>query len=84
MTLDYARRSFAERGDVIAAAAHFGRSLLEEAHSRCAIRREWVLNEKGLAARAGLGALDAVIGRLGTGADDLTEAADQIERALAR
>lgn len=84
MTLDHARRSFAERGDVVGAAAHLGRSLLEEAHSRCAKRRDWVLNEKGLAARGGLEAMSHVLGNLGTTNADLTFAAEQVERELKR
>jgi hypothetical protein len=82
MTVDYARRSFAERGDVVGTAAHLGRAILEEAHSRCAQRRQWVLNEKGLAERAGLQGLHRVLGELGTTAADLTHTVDRIEREL--
>ncbi len=44
----------AARGDARAAAALLTRADLEEAHARMAERGEWVLNEKGLLARAGL------------------------------
>lgn len=43
-----------QRGDDMLAAANRARSLVEEAHARMAERGEWVLNEKGLLARAGL------------------------------
>jgi len=51
-------RSYAQqhaaRNDDRAAAALLTRADLEEAHARMAERGEWVLNEKGLLARAGL------------------------------
>ena len=51
-------RGYAEqhtaRGDTRAATAVLTRADLEEAHARMAERGEWVLNEKGLLARAGL------------------------------
>lgn len=84
MTLEYARRSFTSRADVVATAAHCGRAILEEAHSRCAARREWVLNEKGLVGRAGLEDLGRIVASLGTSAAELTHATDLIERELAR
>ena len=43
-----------KRGDDMLAAANRTRALVEEAHARMAERGEWVLNEKGLLARAGL------------------------------
>ena len=42
------------RGDLRAAEAVLTRADLEEAHARLAERGEWVLNEKGMLARAGL------------------------------
>ena len=51
-------RNYAEshraRGDERAAAALETRADIEEGHARMAERGEWVLNEKGLLARAGL------------------------------
>ena len=44
----------AKRGDDMLAAANRTRALIEEAHARMAEQGEWVLNEKGLLARAGL------------------------------
>lgn len=41
-------------GDEAVALANLARGLIEEAHSRLAARREWLLNEKRAAERAGL------------------------------
>jgi hypothetical protein len=43
-----------QRGDVAVALANAVRALFEEAHSRMAAERRWVLNEKGLVPEAGL------------------------------
>jgi hypothetical protein len=60
MTLDYAQRAYDNRGDAVVAGGNLARAIIEESHSRLAARREWVLNEKGIAARAGL---DAIVAR---------------------
>jgi hypothetical protein len=82
MTLNYARRAFGSTGDVVGTAAHVGRAVLEAAHGRLAARKEWVLNEKRLAERAGLAELGSVIGRLGTSPDELVRAVDVVDGAL--
>jgi hypothetical protein len=56
-SLWYAAAALERRGDVPLGLANASRGLIEAAHSRLAARREWVLNEKGIVARAGLGAL---------------------------
>jgi predicted nucleotidyltransferase len=53
-SLSYAMRALGDRGDVTVAFANAVRAVLEEAHSRMAARKQWVLNEKGLADAAGL------------------------------
>ena len=58
-TLEYAR-ALARRGDTVAAAGQTAKAILEEAHARLCERREWVLNEKRLVERAGLGSLNAL------------------------
>jgi hypothetical protein len=58
-TLDYAH-ALARRGDTVAAAGQAAKAILEEAHARLCERREWVLNEKRLVERAGLGSLNAL------------------------
>ena len=61
MTIDVGARPAAARGDRISATGLLAQAVLMEAHSRLAARKEWVLNEKGLAVRAGLAMLaDAV------------------------
>ena len=58
LTLGYARAAL-DRGDMAVATGNVVRAVFEESHSRLAQRGEWALNEKGLAERAGLGALVA-------------------------
>jgi hypothetical protein len=55
LSLDYAARSLQRRGDPAVAMANATRGLIEAAHSVLAYRHQWVLNEKGIVARAGLG-----------------------------
>ena len=45
----------AERHDAVMEQAQRARAAIEEAHAVLAERGEWVLNEKGLLARAGIG-----------------------------
>jgi predicted nucleotidyltransferase len=53
-SLRYGEVAFRERGDVTVAMANTARGIIEAAHGRLAERKEWVLNEKGIADRAGL------------------------------
>jgi predicted nucleotidyltransferase len=53
-SLSYAIGALRDRGDVTVALGNAVRAVLEEAHSRMAARKEWVLNEKGLVGAAGL------------------------------
>ncbi len=53
-SLSYGTTALRYRGDVAVALANAVRAVLEEAHSRMAAQRRWVLNEKGLAEAAGL------------------------------
>ena len=53
-SLWYAGAALRTRSDVPVGLANATRGLIEAAHSRLAARREWVLNEKGIVARAGL------------------------------
>ena len=63
LTLSYAEAALRRRQDAVTAAGNLARAIVEESHARLAARREWVLNEKGLAARAGLGHLADSIAR---------------------
>lgn len=49
----------AERGDVTGVAAQAAKAVLEAAHARACLARHWILNEKGLVERAGLGVVHA-------------------------
>jgi Polymerase beta, Nucleotidyltransferase len=54
-SLNYAGSALRNRGDVAVALGNASRGLIEEAHSRLAYQKQWVLNEKGIVHRAGLG-----------------------------
>jgi len=56
--------------------------VLCEAHSRVAARKEWVVNEKGLAEKAGLGAVAQSIGAIGTTPAELLGACDAVGAAI--
>ncbi|HZQ86353.1 MAG TPA: nucleotidyltransferase domain-containing protein [Acidimicrobiales bacterium] len=80
--LDYTRRACAATGDVVATAGNLSRTVLCEGHSRMAARREWVLNEKGLAEKAGLGAVASALGALGTTVESLLRACDEVGTSI--
>jgi predicted nucleotidyltransferase len=62
LSAGYARKAWEQRGDATVAIANGSRALLELAHSRAALSRRWVLNEKGLVRASGLGDLgDALV-----------------------
>jgi predicted nucleotidyltransferase len=65
------------RGDVTAAMANLGQSVLSAAQARLAAAGEWALNEKGIVDRAGLGDAHAAI----SGAD-LGDAIENVSRLL--
>jgi len=54
-SLDYGGSVLRSSADAAVAVANAARGLIEAARARLAERREWVLNEKGMAVRAGLG-----------------------------
>jgi hypothetical protein len=72
-TLEHARAR-ARRGDVVGAAGHAARAVIEEAHARLCERRLWAFNEKRIVERADLahlsGAFEADVDRI---ASDLRE-----------
>jgi predicted nucleotidyltransferase len=57
LSLDGAEQHHLARGDTVLATGCLVRALVEEAHARLAAGAEWVLNEKGILARAGLDAV---------------------------
>lgn len=61
----------ARLADAVCCAGMLIDAILCTAHARLAWRREWVLNEKRLVQRAGLGALQSVLARPGTTIEEL-------------
>jgi hypothetical protein len=57
LSIGYALKALEQRGDTTVALANGSRALIELAHSRAALSRRWVLNEKGLVGASGLGNL---------------------------
>ena len=55
-SLGYASAALGNHGDVAVALANASRGLIEASHSVLASQEQWVLNEKGIVARAGLAA----------------------------
>ncbi|MER6709509.1 MULTISPECIES: nucleotidyltransferase domain-containing protein [unclassified Streptomyces] len=63
-TLAYAKAGHAPRGSVTQVAGAIALAATQTAHAVLAARGEWVTNEKGLVARAGLGEVDALVASL--------------------
>jgi len=69
-SLDQARAR-AARGDVVGTAGQTAKAVVEAAHAIACTRRQWVVNEKRLVDRAGLGALHAAFAHVPAGPDPL-------------
>jgi len=74
-------RMRAARADVVGAVAQASKAVIEEAHARLCERREWVLNEKRIVERAGLGEAHATFAR--GPRDQLDAWVDEVARAIA-
>jgi hypothetical protein len=74
----YTAAAHAERGDVTAAVANMARAVITEAQALLAERRRWVLNEKGIVERAGLGDADDVLLDPGGTPEELRVSVDRI------
>ncbi|MEU6684946.1 nucleotidyltransferase domain-containing protein [Streptomyces sp. NPDC046832] len=83
-TLAYARAGHAPKNAVTQVAGAIALAATQTAHAVLAARGEWVTNEKGLVARAGLGEVDAVLRGLTDGPDALARAVAHTESLLAR
>ncbi|MEU0998957.1 nucleotidyltransferase domain-containing protein [Streptomyces tibetensis] len=83
-TLAYAKAGHAPKGAVTQVAGAIALAATQTAHAVLAARGEWVTNEKGLLARAGLRQVDAVIGDLTDDPAALTRAVTDTETLLAR
>lgn len=82
LTLAYAEKAYATMGDPIGVAGALARAIMEEGHARLAARGEWVLNEKRLAARAGLAHLRPILASVGYDAPALSAAIAAVRTAL--
>jgi predicted nucleotidyltransferase len=80
-SLTYAE-SVAARGDVTGCAAQLARAVVAVAHARLAGRGEWALNDKGIAARAGLAGAGIVLSTLGTTPAQLGRAVAEVRALL--
>ncbi|MFJ7180594.1 nucleotidyltransferase domain-containing protein [Streptomyces massasporeus] len=83
-TLAYARAGHAPKNAVTQVAGAIALAATQTAHAVLAARGEWVTNEKGLVARAGLAEVDAVVGDLTGGPAALARAVTDVETLLAR
>ncbi|MFD9074173.1 nucleotidyltransferase domain-containing protein [Streptomyces lasiicapitis] len=85
MTLQYAKSSYAPRGQATETAGAIATAALQTAHAVLAARGEWVTNEKRLLRQAGLRGVDDVLAGLRPRPDALAQAiADAEALFLAR
>ncbi|MFD7242828.1 nucleotidyltransferase domain-containing protein [Streptomyces massasporeus] len=82
-TLAYARAGHAPKNAVTQVAGAIALAATQTAHAVLAARGEWVTNEKGLVARAGLAEVDAVVSDLTGGPAALARAVTDVETLLA-
>jgi hypothetical protein len=75
-------RMRAERGDIVGTVGLAARAIVEEAHAVLCERREWVLNEKGIVARAGLAALHTAFAGVPPEAGALCDWIARVEASL--
>ncbi|MGA5897606.1 nucleotidyltransferase domain-containing protein [Streptomyces venetus] len=78
-TLAYAKAGHAPKGSVTQVAGAIALAATQTAHAVLAARGEWVTNEKGLVARAGLGEVDALVANLAPSPDALVRAVADAE-----
>ncbi|GAA2410980.1 nucleotidyltransferase domain-containing protein [Streptomyces coeruleofuscus] len=83
-TLAYAKAGHAPRGAVTQAAGAIALAVTQTAHAVLAARGEWVTNEKGLVARAGLRDVDALLGTFTRAPDELAQRITDVETLLNR
>ncbi|MGI5425106.1 nucleotidyltransferase domain-containing protein [Streptomyces sp. CA-179760] len=83
-TLAYAKAGHAPKGAVAQTAGAIALAATQTAHAVLAARGEWVTNEKGLVARAGLGEADALVTHMTAGPDSLARAVGDAEALFAQ
>ena len=72
----------ARGGDAVGCAGMLAQAVLCAGHARVAGRREWVLNEKRLVARAGLEAAEPVLAAVGSTSDELCASVEAVGAVL--
>jgi hypothetical protein len=72
----------ARTGDAVACAGMLAAAALNAAHARLCARREWARNEKRIVERAGLGAVQPLLARPGSSADELGRTVAAVAAAL--
>ncbi|WP_406446387.1 nucleotidyltransferase domain-containing protein [Streptomyces sp. NBC_01613] len=83
-TLAYAKANHAQAGRLTEVAGAIATAAVQTGHAVLAARGEWVTNEKRLLERAGLRAVDGILGEIGgTGAGSLTAAVIKAETLFA-
>ncbi|MFD8152992.1 nucleotidyltransferase family protein [Streptomyces sp. NPDC001046] len=83
-TLAYARAGHAPKGAATQVAGAIALATTQTAHAVLAARGEWVTNEKGLVARAGLEEVDTCVGQLTVRPADLARTLTEVEALLTR
>ncbi|WP_030521288.1 nucleotidyltransferase domain-containing protein [Nocardia rhamnosiphila] len=81
-TLRYARDAYVRRGQATEVAGALATAAVQTAHAVLAARGEWVTNEKRLLHRAGLRAVDEIVGGLTTDPAVLARAVDAARQLL--
>lgn len=79
MTMTYARKSYAERGQAVMTLGSAARALLEAGHAILGRDGIWITNEKTLLARAGWEGADALFAEAVTGQGNLAGFLDRVE-----
>jgi predicted nucleotidyltransferase len=80
-SLSYGRAALRSRGDAVVALANASRALVERSHGLLAEARQWVLNEKGIVERAGLGEESSLL-LAASDLPQLAHAMEHVERRL--
>ncbi|MFF7792572.1 nucleotidyltransferase domain-containing protein [Streptomyces sp. NPDC007991] len=83
-TLAYAKAGHAPKGAVTQVAGAIALAATQTAHAVLAARGEWVTNEKGIVARAGLREVDVLLGALTSPPDELVKRITDVETVLNR
>jgi predicted nucleotidyltransferase len=78
-SLSYGQAALRSRGDLVVALANATRALVEASHGLLAGAKEWVLNEKGIVERAGLGGESSLL-LSGSDPTQLARAMDAVQR----